>query len=183
MIAHTIMSWEFDDGSHLAISIETRKESDESYSALLGFFRQFELYYVVSEERDVVQVRTNHRVDEVSLYRLAAKPELARAVLEDYLDTINELSTQPAWYNALTTNCTTAIQHHIDHVSPGRWDWRILVNGYLDELGYERGSINTSMPLAELQRRSSITERAQAANGAPDFSERIRDGLPERPNR
>jgi len=182
LIAHTIVSWEFEDGQHLAISIETRKESHESYSALRGFFRQFELYYVVSEERDVVQVRTNFREDRVSLFRLATPPDLARAVLVDYLEEIDRLSRRPRWYNALTQNCTTAIQHHIDHVAPRNpWDWRILVNGQLDELAYERGNINTSIPFEEMQRRSDITEIANAANGAPDFSQRIRVGLPERP--
>ena len=53
-IAHTILSWEFDDGQHLAVSIETRKETGESYSAVRGFFRQYELYYVLADERDVV---------------------------------------------------------------------------------------------------------------------------------
>ncbi|MGH7346634.1 MAG: DUF4105 domain-containing protein, partial [Candidatus Rokuibacteriota bacterium] len=69
-IAHTISSWEFSDGQHLAISIETRKEKGEEYSALLGFFRQYELYYVVADERDVIGVRAGPRQEDVHLYRL-----------------------------------------------------------------------------------------------------------------
>lgn len=179
LIAHTIASWEFAEGPPLAISIETRKERGESYSALRGFFRQYELYYVVADERDVIRLRTNYRGERVYLYRLRMRPERARAVLFDYLQEVNRLTGQPRWYNALTHNCTTAIRHHAQQVGAGRpWDWRILANGRLDELGYERGQIDTSLPFPELKARSDITERAMAAGAAADFSTRIREGLP-----
>jgi hypothetical protein len=181
-IAHTIVSWQFSAGPPLAISIETRKEAHESYSALRGFFRQYELYYVVSDERDVVRLRTNYRGEQVRLYRLAADPAFARALLLDYVAEINHLAEQPRWYNALTLNCTTAIRHHVDQVAPGNpFDWRILVNGLLDELAYSRGNVDTSLPFQELRARSDVTERAKAADADPAFSERIREGLPERP--
>ncbi len=176
-IAHTIVSWDFGAGEHLAVSIETRKEQGEAYSAVLGFFRQFELYYVVADERDVVRLRTNYRGEQVRLYRLKASPEFARAILVDYLAEINRLAEAPRWYNALTHNCTTAIRHHVQHVAPGRpFDWRILVNGRIDELGYERGTIDTSLPFEEVRRRADITERAKAADADPEFSQRIRAG-------
>ncbi len=178
-IAHTILSWEFEDGQHLAISIETRKENGEAYSALLGFFRQYEVYYVVADERDLIRLRTNHRGEQVYLYRLSAPPDRARAVLLDYLAAVNRLAEQPRWYNALTHNCTTTIRHHVQAVAPGNpWSWKILVNGYIDELGYSRGTIDTSLPFPELKKKSSITRAAQAADRDPEFSRRIRDGLP-----
>ena len=183
-IAHTIASWDFGEGRHLAISIETRKERGEAYSAVLGFFRQFEIYYVVGDERDLVEQRTNHRREDVYLYRLRASPEAARAVLLDYLDEVNALAEEPAWYNAALHNCTTTIRYHAQNVTPGNpWHWRILVNGRRDELGYERGSIDTSLPFEEVRERSRISERGLAADGAADFSERIRVGLPQRPAR
>lgn len=183
-IAHTIMSWGFEDGQQLAISIETRKEVDEPYSAVLGFFRQFELYYVVSDESDVVRLRTDHRGEDVFLYRLNATPELAREVLLEYLRTINQLAAEPRWYNALLHNCTTMIRTHVQQVAPQNpWNWRILVNGKLDELGYMRGTIDTSLPFDELRRRSHINERAHAAGDGSDFSQRIREGLPGFPDR
>ena len=170
-IAHTIMSWAFEDGGHLAISIETRRESHESYSALLGFFRHYELYYVVSDERDVVRVRTNYRGEDVYLYRLKTTREAARNVLIDYLETINELAEEPRWYNALLHNCTTMIRYHIQNVAPANpWNWRILVNGKLDELGYMRGSIDTSLPFEELRRRSAIAATARAIEDTTEFS-------------
>lgn len=179
LIAHTITSWEFDDVLPLAISIEARKEKGESYSALLGFFRQFELYYVVADERDVVGVRAVQRGERVYLYRIRMPLERARALLLDYLKEVNQLAEQPRWYNAFTHNCTTTIRYHAQHVAEGRpWDWRILLNGRLDELGYEQGRIDTSLPFPELKARSEITEKAKAAYSTPDFSRRIRVGLP-----
>ena len=180
LIAHTIASWDFGQDQHLAISIETRKEVGEEYSAVLGFFRQFELYYVVADERDVVRVRTNFRDENVRLYHLKTKPDVARAILLDYIDEINRLADEPAWYNALTHNCTTNIRHHVQHVAPtdGIMDWRVLVNGRLDELGYERGNVDTSLPFETLRERSRISERAMTAPSDVSFSAWIREGLP-----
>lgn len=179
MIAHTIASWEFADGQYLAISIETRKEVGEEYSAVLGFFRQYELYYVVADERDVIGVRSNHRGEDVYLYRMKTPVPLARALLVDYLEEMNRLVNSPRWYNALVDNCTTVIRQHQRHVAYGKtFDWRIIVNGYIDELGYERGTIDTSLPFDELRRSSNITEKGKAAGSAPEFSRRIRKGLP-----
>ena len=177
-IAHTIVSWDFDDGQHLAISIETRKEKGESYSALRGFFRQYELYYVVADERDLVGLRTNYRGEQVYLYRIRVPPAQARALLVDYLDEVNSLADHPEWYNALTQNCTTTIRGHTQHIgAAGSFDWRMLVNGHLDELLYERGQIDTTLPFAEITLRSDITDKAKAADDSPDFSAKIRQGL------
>ncbi len=180
LIAHTIASWDFGENQHLAVSIETRKEVGEEYSAVLGFFRQFELYYVVADERDVVRVRTNFRGEDVRLYHLETKPEVARAILLDYVEEINRLADEPAWYNALTHNCTTNIRHHVQHVAPkdGIMDWRVLVNGRLDELGYERGNVDTSLPFEVLRERSRVSERAKMAPDDSSFSAWIRKGLP-----
>ncbi len=179
-IAHTIVSWEFEDGQHLAISIETRKEKGESYSALRGFFRQYELCYVLADERDLIELRTNYRGEQVYLYRLHVPASQARALLVDYLDEVNQLADHPRWYNALTQNCTTTIRGHAHNAGVGgRLDWRLLANGHVDQLLYERGQINTDLPFAVLRARSDITERAKAADDSPDFSARIRQGLPE----
>ena len=183
-IAHTIMSWQLRDAPPLAISIETRKEEGEAYSAVLGFFRQFELYYVVADERDVVRLRTNNRGEDVYLYPMKLDVDVARRLLLDYVAQINELSREPAWYNAATHNCTTTIRRHVQHVAPRNpWDWRILVNGYIDELGYERGQLSTELPFAELRERSRIDEVARASDDTVEFSTAIRARLPGYPRR
>jgi Domain of unknown function (DUF4105) len=179
LIAHTIMSWGFEGDQYLAISIETRKEKGEEYSALRGFFRQYELTFVVADERDVVRLRTNFRGEDVYVYRLDASPADARLFLLRYLQEVNRLRERPQWYNALTENCTTAIKR-IAGADARRswWSWKLLLNGYLDELAYDIGAIDRSLPFAVLKAKSHINDRAKAANDDPRFSVRIREGLP-----
>ena len=179
-VAHTMVSFGFDDGAHVAVSIETRKEVGEEYSTLKGFFRQYELMYVVADERDVIRLRTNYRQGEtVYLYRVKAEKELIRQVFLDYLQTINQLKVTPVWYNALLTNCTTQLRGHTrPYFRKVVWDWRVLANGYSDALAYEKGTLDNSLPFAELKKRSVINEKARAADQDPAFSLRIREGLP-----
>jgi len=182
-IAHTMMSFDFQGQGNVCFSIETRKEKGEDYSTIKGFFRQYELIYVVADERDLVRLRTNYREkgkgEDVYLYRLKASSEVARKVFLSYLRKVNRLKERPEWYNALTENCTTSIRQHTMPYNPNaRLDWRMIVNGYIDEMLYERGFIDTSLPFAELKKRSYINPKAQAADKAPDFSQLIRVGLP-----
>jgi Domain of unknown function (DUF4105) len=135
----------------------------------------------VADERDSIRVRTNYRPGEdVYLYHMLAAPVYARERFLEYLNALNVLHAHPRWYNAITTNCTTDIrmQRPVDKRIP--WDWRLLVNGKGDELLYERHLIATGgLPFAELKQRSLINERARAADQDPDFSQRIREGLPQ----
>lgn len=179
-IAHTMLSFGFANGSYLSFSIETRKEVGEEYSAIKGFFKQFELTYVVADERDIVRLRTNYRQGEdVYLYRLAVPIDFARKVLLDYLEEVNSLKDHPEWYRAILTNCTTSILRHTTPHNPDpSFDWRFIVNGYLDEMLYERGLLDQSLPFAELKKRSHINRQAKPADKADDFSRLIRAGLP-----
>lgn len=179
LIAHTIMSFGFEGDEYIAFSIETRKEKGEEYSAIRGFFKQYELIYVAGDERDLVRLRTNYRGEDVYLYRLQGSPEVGREVFLQYLRDLNELSVRPAWYNALTENCTTGI-YRLAQPYAGRawWDWRLFVNGYLPELAYDIGAVDRSLPFSEFKARSLINERAQAAGQDLDFSQKIRAGLP-----
>jgi hypothetical protein len=175
-IAHTIASWQFDGDRPLAISIETRKEVGETYSALLGFFRQYEIYYVVADERDVVLLRTNVRGEDVYRYPIRLEPARARALLVDYLEEVNRLAERAEWYNALTDNCTTAIRRHVQRaLGHTPFSWKILANGHYPELLYERAAIDTSRPYAEVRARAAVSARAKAIGDAPDFSARIRE--------
>jgi hypothetical protein len=180
-IAHMMVSFGF-GGEHLAISIEVRKEKTESYSTVAGFFRQFELFYVVADERDVIRLRTNYRKDppeDVYVFRTVAPIENGRRLFLDYIRDINELRDHPRFYNTLTTNCTTMILAHTA-VNPGHlpYSWKILLSGYTPEYAYEHGRLDRSLPFEELMKRSLVNAAAQAADAAPDFSHRIRAGLP-----
>src|SRR5208283_407677 len=178
-IAHTMVSFGFTNGDYVCFSIETRKEKGEDYSAVKGLFRQFELTYIVADERDLVRLRTNYRQgEEACLYRLQVTPEQGRKLFLDYLRRVNELHEHAEWYNALTDNCTTAIRTQRAASDRAPWDWRMLVNGHLDEMLYERGAIVTNLPFAELKKTSNINPQARAADRAADFSQQIRKGLP-----
>lgn len=177
-IAHIFVSFDFQDGDHLAISIETRKEVGQGYSTIAGFFRQYELYYTVADERDVIRLRTNYRKDppeDVYLFRVKGPPENIRRVFLDYMKALNALKDQPQWYNTLLTNCTTAIWMHT-RMNPDRprFSWKILVSGYVPQFLYEIGRLDRSLPFDELQGRVHINERARAADQAADFSRQIR---------
>ena len=178
MIAHTIMSFRFEGNDYACISIETRKEKGEEYSSIKGFFKQYELIYIVGDERDLIRLRTNFRKETVYLYRLTAKPPLVREVLFDYFKSINELNNRPEWYNAMTDNCTTAIRGHTEPYTRGKMSWKVLLNGYLDTLLYERKAIDTSKPFEQIKRASCINDKALNAGNSQDFSVIIRKGLP-----
>lgn len=175
-IAHTMLSFGFEDGRHLCLSVETRREQGETYDAVAGFFRQYELIYVFADEEDLVKLRTNHRGETVYLYPLQVPLDAARAVLEEYLKAATDLRERPQWYNALTDNCTTTLIGHSRRVAlpEARFDWRWILNGHLHEVMHERGTIDSSVPLDELRERALINDRALAAESDADFSRLIR---------
>lgn len=182
-ISHTMVSFGFEDDEYLCFSFETRREKGEVYSPSKGFFRQFELYCVVADEQDLVKLRTNYRPGEdVYLYRnTAASKEHIRAFFLEYIALINGLKAQPEWYNALTDNCMTSA-YRLGRMNAeegaGAWHWKVLLNGYYDELAYERQRIDTSLPFAALKKISRINEQALNLEAADNFSKAIREGLP-----
>ncbi len=181
-IAHIFLSFGFGENGHLAVSIERRDERGEGYSIIKGLFKQFELFYVVADERDVIRLRTNYRRDpteDVYVYRLHGPTQNGRRVFLEYLDKINSLKERPEFYNTLTTNCTGNIWLH-SRVNPGRvpYSWKILLSGYVPEYLHMLGRLDASMSFPELMRRSRVNDAARAADQASDFSRRIRAGLP-----
>ena len=177
-IAHTFLSFGFEGGDYLAVSIETRKVQGEEYSMIKGFFKQDELYYVVADERDVIRVRTNYRKDppeDVHIYRVQRPIENGRRLFLEYMRRINALKEKPEFYNTLTTNCTTTIWLNT-RVNPGHvpFSWKLLLSGYVPEYLYDVQALDTQLPFPELQRLSLVNARARAADQARDFSMRIR---------
>ena len=179
LVGHTFLSFIFDNAPPLSISIETRPEVGEGFNPLASLFKQFELIYVVGDERDLVRVRTNFRKETVYLYRLNTSPDDARRLFMVYLKRINELADRPEFYHLLSNSCTINIIRYANAAGrAGRFDIRHLLNGMIDGYLYHSGRVDTTLPFNELRRRSRINEAAQAADDAPDFSERIRASLP-----
>jgi len=178
-MAHVIMTFGFDGGEKLAWSIEVRREKTGEYSPVADAFKSHTIVYLATVERDVVRLRSNVRKEDVRLYRLRTRPEGARALLLQYVAEANALAEQPAFYNSLTTNCTTAIVKLI-RAAGGTlpFDWRLIVNGYLPGYLFDQGAVVTTIPLSELMALASIDERAKAADRSPDFSRLIRVGVP-----
>jgi len=179
-IAHPIVSFDFGDDNHVALSIETRNVVGQGYSAIRGFFRQYTLTCIASDERDVIRLRTNYRKnEEVYLFRTAMKPPEAQAIFLEYLQRANSLHTRPEWYNALTNNCTTNIAVFAAEARDTRvrLDWRVLLNGKMDEMMYENGSLLTGgLSLSDLKKQAHINDAARSAGDSPDFSRLIREG-------
>jgi hypothetical protein len=179
---HTMVSFGFEGGDYVNVSIETRPKENQGYSPLAACFKQFELIYVVADERDVVRLRTNFRDEAVYLYHIQTTPDAMRRFFHRYCDRINDLWARPEWYCTLTRNCTTDIPRR-----DGRTygfipeSWEIIINGYVDRFLYRSGSLDQSVPLDELRKLGHINTRGQNAGDAPDFSHRIRETIPDIP--
>ena len=185
-IAHTLVSFGFADGRRLVFSVEIRKERHEAFSALGCFFRQFEEVLIAADERDIVRTRSNARHEQVYLYRLRATPAQLRAVFLAYLEKATQLRDTPAFYNTLTSNCTTVIFDLARQIAPGLpLDYRLLASGHFAEYAYDQGVLTPGYPYAVLQQRGYINPRALAndAGDRRDFSRAIRVGVPGVPER
>ena len=179
-IAHIMLSFGFEDQDYLCFSIETRKEQGEEYSTLKGFFRQYELIYVVADERNLIRLRTDYRNprEEVYLYRTRMPQENAQKLFFEYIKTINSLRDKPEFYNTLTTNCTTDVVRHFQSFGGiMRYNWKILLSGYTPLYAYEIGGLDDTLPFEELRARSYINPKAQVIGDAPDFAVKIREEM------
>ena len=177
-IAHTIMSFGFEDGRYLDFSIELRRTQNDQYSAVAGFFKTHELIYIGADERDLMTLR-KVRNEQIQLYRLRTPPERARALLVEYIKQANDLAARPKFYNTATTNCTTTIFSMMRAVTSSiPLDWRIILTGHLPDYLYEHGAVDTRISLEELRQRADVTSRVDAGLNEVEFSSRIREGAP-----
>ncbi len=177
-IAHAMISFGFDDGSHVVYSVEIRKKRGEQYSSIGGFFRQFETILVAADERDIIRVRTNVRGEDDYLYPLRMDKPAMRALFLSYVEAANTLSVKPAFYNTITSNCTTIVYRMARQIDSGLpWDMRLLLTGYLPEYLYKVGALDRSVPVEQLRQRGRITGRARNTTPSDDFSKAIRAGL------
>ena len=175
--AHTLVSFGFESGDYVSISVEIRKEKGEKFSALKGLLRQYELVYVIADERDVVKLRSNYRKDEVFLYPVVTTRENMQKLFVSMLNRANKLATRPEFYNTLTSTCTTNIVSHVNEIVSGRipFSFKVLMPAYSDELAYKIGLIDNTIPFEELRNKYHINERALQYADSPDFSKMIRE--------
>src|SRR3989344_30842 len=174
--AHTLLSFGFDDESYVAVSVEIRKEKGETFSAMKGLLRQYELMYVIADERDVIKLRSNYRRDEVFLYPIKTSKENIRALFMGMLARAKELQEKPEFYNTITSTCTTNIVTHVNKLVPDRipFDFRILTPGYSDKYAYELGLIDTDLSFEGARAKFKINEKAEKHADSLEFSKMIR---------
>ncbi len=176
-IAHTLLSFDFGDDHCLCLSVEVRREKGEGWGGLPGMFKQFEIIYVLADERDVVRLRTNYRKEEVYCFRTAFTPQSSRLLLTDILEKVHRLNDEPEFYRTILNNCTTSLVKHVNAVWPGHIPMSkfVVMNGYAPDRAFERGFLKTDLPFDEYKASCYINGKAQAADDDPAFCRRIRE--------
>ncbi len=178
--AHAFLSFGFTDGTYLAISIEVRRKKGRKFDPVKGFFRQFEIMYVLADERDVIGVRTNIIKYDVRLYPIHADIEIIRAVFCDILKRADKLGEEPEFYNTIWNNCATNIVRHVRRFSEKpipAWSPRYLFPDFFDRIAYRLSILDTDLGYKESRKHFNITRQAQTASPDDDFSAVIRHGL------
>lgn len=178
--AHTFLSFGLRDGSHISVSVESRREADETFKPLLGLFNTYELIYVIADEKDILTQRVIQRDNQVFVYPTVATEDVAQSLLHNILERVNELQVQPEFYNLVTNSCTTNIIDHINNISTKNigWDYRIVLPKESDALAYELELLNTDYTLEELRTMYDATEAVKEHLQDPDFSTAIRADWP-----
>ncbi len=181
-IAHTLVSFGFTDGRFVTFSVEIRKEKHERFSEIGGFFKEFETSVIAADERDIVRLRTNVRKEDVYLYRIRMAKPAMRSLFMAYVDEANSLTETPRFYNTITANCTTIVYDMVARIVPDLpLDYRLIFSGYLPEYIETVKGLTPGFTVEQLRAAGRIGTRAEAADTAPDFSARIRDGIPPLP--
>lgn len=180
-LAHTMVSFGFDDGRYLAISVEARRQAEQPYSIVKGLFGAFQLMYVIADERDVIGHRSEYRGDTVHLYRSAADREESTCFLRSMLERAEQLRVQPEKYNTLTNNCLTNLRDHVNRIWPKRipWNWRVVLTGHASHLAYHLRLLKESDSFQSLVQQAAINDLAKGQWHQDDFSRVIRGRLDE----
>lgn len=175
--AHSFVSFGFADSQFVAISVEARREPGETYGALAGLFKRFELFYVVGDERDLVGRRAVFDEDRTYVYPIRAKPERMRAMFLAMLERANRLRARPEFYNSLTNNCTSNVIAHVNQIAPRTVPsgFKTILPGYTDEVAFQLGLIDTELDLEGARQKYLVNDRARKFLTDPAFSLRIRE--------
>ena len=177
--AHTFISFEFENGDFLAITIEARKTKNQTYNIWKGMLRTYPLIYIAADERDVTLMRANLRKDKVYVYQVRLQdPKNARILLKNMLNEMNNLLISPRWYNTLFSNCTSEIAKQINKVTPNRisqLSWQLWLTASADEFAKKHGLLDTNLSIEEAREKFFITEKSQKIGDDPEYSKIIRE--------
>jgi hypothetical protein len=176
--AHAFVSFGFGGRDFVAISVEIRRTRGEEFSLARSLARPYEIMYVVGDERDLIELRSAHWLEDVYMYRLETPRAQMRALFVDMLRRANKLSEEPEFYRVVTNNCVTNLVTHINHAAPGTvpYTYQVLFPAYLDRLVYDLNLINVDRPFEQTKQDARINELAYIHRKDPDFSVKIREG-------
>ncbi len=177
-LAHTMLAFGLRDNRHFLVSVEARLEKDEVYSTTAGLRNQFELMYVIGDERDLIPLRTRIRQVDCYLYPGRAAPNDVQKLFLDIANRVNQIARTPEYYHTVTNNCTTNLVDHVNNVFPERIptnDWRVLLPGRSDSLAFELGLLNVPhLNFEQVKSHYRINEQAIYYENDPGFSTLIR---------
>lgn len=178
-IAHVLVSFGFDDDQFVTFSVEIRKKKGQQFSEVAGFFKQYELSILATDEHDAIAVRPNVRGEDTFLYRIDMPEKIRRQLFLSYIEQANQLIEEPRFYNTVTANCTTLVFGMMQHISGGLpLDSRLLLTGYLPSYVAELDGLTAGFDLAQLRSAGRITERSKQAQATENYSKIIRQGVP-----
>lgn len=179
-LAHTYLTFEFNDGTCLSFSFEARRRVKHRYHPWDGLWRNYELYLLVALESDMTGLRTNARGNKDYMFRGITPPEKDKHMLIRMAQKANQLSEKPEWYHSLLTTCNTSIVRMVNRVTPGRvpFLWRNFLPGYTPRAALKLGLIEDWGGLETTLEKARIDLIAQQWNGEGSYSEMLRRHLP-----
>jgi hypothetical protein len=174
--AHAFVSFEFEDETFVSVSVEQRRQKGEEFSAIKGLFRQFELMYVIADERDTILLRTEHHKNNIFLYPLKLSKEKEKELFCDILKRANALAKNPEFYHSITNACFGNIVDHINNILPKKmpFDYRIILPENADFYAHELDLLDTELSPKEARKKHLINSLAKKYANDPNFSLRIR---------
>jgi Domain of unknown function (DUF4105) len=176
-VVHALLSFGFSDGSYLCVSSETRKEKHETDVplALYGLFKQFELIFILGDERDLLRLRTNYRKETVHLYPTQLDREKTRKLFLLVMERVNDIHRRPEWYNTIEHNCLTSLVPLFRKVTEIRSSFlQLLFAGDMDKAEYDRGTWDTDLPFEEFRELHRINQYVEDREDPAGYSQQIR---------
>jgi hypothetical protein len=172
--AHLLVSFEFPGNHFLVFCPEPRLEKDESFSFLGGLFRQYELVYMVTSEKDAIGHRANTLNHPVILYEMPLAPAQRRALFLGMAERAKRLANYPEFYHSIFNNVTGNVMAHLRKVAdrtPSGWRyWPARP----ERIIYKMGLLRRDQTIEILSTRGLIKDLARACQDREDFSECIR---------
>ncbi len=178
-LAHTFVTFRFTGGTNLTISVEARRELDEEYHPVAGLFHHFELLYLIGSEKDLIGSRASIREYPIYLFPTRATSAEARTLLKEMLERAQALTVSPEYYQTAFKNCTTTVIGHVNQQRTNkiRFDWRVYLPGYVDELAFELGLIDFNGSLKEARPKCRIYRTGGNELAEAEWSKMLREQI------